>query len=53
METNTTTEAISSHLFALRIALQDDYEDEADIIQQLKNYLLGQHYNMQQINTCS
>ena len=49
MENTTNTEDIMSYLFALRIALQDDCEDESDIIQEFKNYLLSQDYNMQQI----
>lgn len=41
---------ILSYLFALRVSLQDDYEDEIDIIKELKKYLLENNYNNMEIN---
>jgi hypothetical protein len=39
-----------SYLFAVRVALQDSYESESDIIRELKNYLLDIGKNPHNIN---
>lgn len=43
-------EELYSYLFAVRVALQDSYENESDIIRELKNYLLDTGHNPHTIN---
>jgi len=42
---NQNQEELYSELFAYRVVLQDSYENESDIIRELKNYLRDQGFN--------
>lgn len=50
MQSNESIEDFYAYLFAIRVALQDTYENELDIIRELKNYLLDINESPDTIN---